>query len=543
MTRTSLVAAIALLTAALLVACTSPADTPSRSHEISTGIDEDGGRLALPGGPSVSVPHGSVEGSGTLVIAGVTTGHTAPAGPVGVVGVTGAYEISLKGGRLVGPITLTFPLAAVATSAPSSVGMPASTAVSLGFFDASVGRWDLVPSRYDATAHTVTATVTHLSWWNPFSWDFDALGSSVTAAYRSLMKVAAPTPVCQHEKKARSDGVTVTSDSGDRIRWCYGLDNGRAVLKVANTKGYPVEVTFPQAWTVENPAGSISIESGLMSLLEKSLAVGRGKRAILLPGGSTASFYPTRATPGGDVRATASSGGYLASALDFGVQTFGMAMGQVPGAPKPKLKTSERVLKEVLDGTCLLGYTRDLSQEIDSLDAASKMMLAALDVSFECLQESWKKHYGLRGFVESFVMVGLSWLATGITTLISGVQGLWDSVAYLAGYRISVRISCPGEVLVLTAVRAYNSARGYPFVGNVRVGPGGGIRCVGPYVTVTLLGNSMPDGLGVLIRRQNGSLRVLRQGTGPLCSDDPADGVAVVPTRYLTALNCIPHHT
>ena len=526
---------------AVLVGCTSPAGEPAHPHEVSVSIGQDGGRVALPGGPSVSVPHGSVEGSGTLVIAGVTPGHSAPAGPAGTLGVTGAYEISIKGGRLIGPITVTFPLPATTPPASSGSSAPGGAAVSLGFYDAAAGGWQLVSSRYDAAAGTVTATVTHLSWWNPFSWEFDALGGSVTAAYRRLMSVAAPTPACQREKDARSAGIAVTSDSGDRIRWCYGLERGRAVLKVANTHGYPVQVTLPRAWSVENPVDSISIESGLMSVLEKSLAVGHGQRAILLAGGSTASFFPTSATPGGDVRATASGGGYLASALDFGIQTFGMTMGQVPGAPKPKLSTSERVLKEVLEGTCLLGYTKVAGHEIDSLDAASRAILAALDVSFGCLQESWRKYYGLDGFVGSFVMAGLSWLATGITTLISGIQGLWDSVAYFDGYLISLRTACPGEASILTAVRAYNAAVGYP-LGAVRVAAGG-IRCVGPYVRVDLMGDRMPDGLTVLIEQHNGSLRVLKQGTGPLCSDDPADGVAVVPTRYLTALNCIPHHT
>lgn len=98
--------------------------------------------------------------------------------------------------------------------------------------------------------------------------------------------------------------------------------------------------------------------------------------------------------------------------------------------------------------------------------------------------------------------------------------------------------SCPGAAQVLSATQQYLSSRGYPLRMPTIVG--GSIRCVGPYVTAGVVSEGSPEAFRVLIHREQNGLQVLKTGTGPLCSADPADGVVVVPEQYLSQLNCIP---
>lgn len=68
--------------------------------------------------------------------------------------------------------------------------------------------------------------------------------------------------------------------------------------------------------------------------------------------------------------------------------------------------------------------------------------------------------------------------------------------------------------------------------------PLGPARCSGGFAVVRIKADSTPDGVST-IYRIGPPLTYLAMGTGPICSDDPADGEVVVPRRAAAALNCI----
>ena len=45
----------------------------------------------------------------------------------------------------------------------------------LAFDNVAAGHWSTSASRYDVSTRTVTAEISHLSWWLPWSWDWNAL--------------------------------------------------------------------------------------------------------------------------------------------------------------------------------------------------------------------------------------------------------------------------------------------------------------------------------------------------------------------------------
>ncbi|MBT0769391.1 hypothetical protein KIH74_10705 [Kineosporia sp. J2-2] len=401
-----------------------------------------GGRVLVPGGPSVDVPAGSVSGDGRLTVRRAGPGHAAPAAPSPFLGVLDAYEISLEGARLTGPVRLTFPV----LMQPLPARADADAAAVLGHFDPVSGSWKTVAADYDPDRATITAEVYELAWWNAFGWDFAALRNAVAGAYRQALAATAVAPSCRDESEALATGVRVRSTGSDRMRWCYGLDEGRPVLRVTNTQGYPVSVSLPRAWRSRTMVDGAQLAAGLGAVRTTR----GGTETQLLTGGSTLELHPGVLSPGGTVTARSSGAGFLAAALTFARDTFAMTMRGVPGAPVPNAQATTHALDAVLDGDCLRGRTH---RAVDGLDAAGAAVLRAHAVAFGCLRPAWQEQYRLDGRTGDFVGVALTWLTTGIPVLIDGVTGIADGVVYTAPDTIRVRAAEPAQQMVMLGDR------------------------------------------------------------------------------------------
>jgi hypothetical protein len=64
----------------------------------------------------------------------------------------------------------------------------------------------------------------------------------------------------------------------------------------------------------------------------------------------------------------------------------------------------------------------------------------AVELGFGCLQQQWVKHYGLEGFVGSFVMAAITWLVDGVGLVVQGGVAIKDTWLHIGGYRIQVRL-------------------------------------------------------------------------------------------------------
>ena len=168
---------------------------------------QHGGSVSF-GEASLTVPAGAVSGSGQLL---ATTAGPPPAGyPAGaLIGASAPVHFSVTGGaKITGTLLITFrvPAAAVPGNLPRAA---AASAVWLAFYDPAAGRWQATASSYDPASGTVTARVTHLSWWMPWTWDWAGMALRARQALSAFGSGRAPAVSCP-----KVPGVTVTSAGG-----------------------------------------------------------------------------------------------------------------------------------------------------------------------------------------------------------------------------------------------------------------------------------------------------------------------------------------
>ena len=434
---------VAILAAALLAGCSGTQAGPTLAAQesrpgVSAAVGPAGGRVAVPGGPTVDVPAGSVSGAGRLIVRKALPDHLAPASPSAFLGVLDAYEFVLAGARLTGPVRLTFPVLVQ----PLPKRAAANAAAVLGHYDTAAKSWKIVPAQYDPDKRVITAEVYELSWWNPFAWDFAALRNAVAADYRSALAVSAPAPDCEHENEARQNGLQLKAAESDRIRWCYGLGADGPVLKVVNTQGYPVTVSFPKAWRVSAGETGVRLPAELSALFPQP----QGK--VLVGGGSSVELRPSVLSPGGLVTARSDDTAFLAMALALGVDTFRLTSDGVPGVAPASAPISEKALTQVLGDVCLKQYRRRATEVVTDVDAAQIQALQAQSAGFGCLEKAWRAQYRLAGPAGNFTGVALTWLSSGIGVLLDGVTGVADGAVFAEQWTIRVKAAEPAPQVV-----------------------------------------------------------------------------------------------
>lgn len=114
----------------------------------------------------------------------------------------------VTGARVVGPVRITFRV----RQFPLPSGLSAvshASAVWLAFYDTSMHRWQPVASTYDPATRTVTAQVRHLSWWAPWTWDWQGFALRLRQSLSAIGSGRAPAASCAGVPK-----VTVTSAGG-----------------------------------------------------------------------------------------------------------------------------------------------------------------------------------------------------------------------------------------------------------------------------------------------------------------------------------------
>ncbi|MFL5955556.1 MAG: hypothetical protein ACJ76I_15770 [Gaiellaceae bacterium] len=80
----------------------------------------------------------------------------------------------------------------------------------------------------------------------------DGLASNVVAEARP--------PTCLDERAARDDGYTIESSNKTTVYWCFGIENGRRVLRVVNNRRYPLAVRHPGVAVVDSGPRSVALE-------------------------------------------------------------------------------------------------------------------------------------------------------------------------------------------------------------------------------------------------------------------------------------------
>ena len=210
----------------------SPSPTPLPSP-VTGSIPVSGGTVNVPGGASLTVGSGILQAPATATItaqAPVDSPTQAwPADPVGP-----AWLVDLGGIQLAKPVTLS--IAFDAASLPTGTD-PAE--IMLAYQDAATGSWVPVPATVNPVAHTVTASVSHLSSWGLFTinWDY-WLGFIAKAASGNLTDLLGALGTLTTPCAEKSAGFVVdNSGANGMVKGCVQkVVNGTATIGVTNMK-------------------------------------------------------------------------------------------------------------------------------------------------------------------------------------------------------------------------------------------------------------------------------------------------------------------
>ncbi|MGD0247094.1 MAG: hypothetical protein ABSB59_43145 [Streptosporangiaceae bacterium] len=234
MRNRALLIVVAALVAAGAITAVVVTQTGGHGNAAQAAVSaQHGGSVSL-GDATLTVPPGAVSGNGQL--AATTTGSPpAGYGASALAGASAPVHFSVTGGaKVAGTLLITFrvPSAGVPAALPASA---VPSAVWLAFYDSATGRWQAVASKYDPAAGTVTARVTHLSWWMPWTWDWAGMALRARQALSAFGSGRAPAVSCPGVP-----GVTVTSEGGQdppMIGCAAKAGSGTLTVTVTNNRG------------------------------------------------------------------------------------------------------------------------------------------------------------------------------------------------------------------------------------------------------------------------------------------------------------------
>lgn len=227
------VVAVALATAGLVgvySVTSAPAAHARRGRDIARTYH-------LPGGGTLLVPSTSLTRGAHVVV------RRAPRRASGrflhSVGVPVALYVAH--GHLIGPVALTFPYRAKI----DPLGMPPDETVQIAFYDPREHAWVSVPAHVDSRHHTVSATITHFSWWNPFTWDWSSLFLSLDQAVGQLRGARTGPAKCTSGLSVPAWATAETNNGVDLpIRTCAEGQGSNVVVQIVNNRPYSVILKY-----------------------------------------------------------------------------------------------------------------------------------------------------------------------------------------------------------------------------------------------------------------------------------------------------------
>ena len=119
--------------------------------------------------------------------------------------------------------------------------VPDNSSAAFAYFDEDLGGWRVVPSALSTDRRTLTATVSHFSFWTD-------LVSEATFQVGKLFDTRVSAPSCQGKVPSWVDksSIVFLDDQNAPLRWCVGSDPAHPdilVVKVAVNRGYGMLIT------------------------------------------------------------------------------------------------------------------------------------------------------------------------------------------------------------------------------------------------------------------------------------------------------------
>lgn len=462
-------ATVAILVVAVLApsACTA---APAQSSSGVTHAAADGhAELQLAQGLSIVAPAHSLTAGTTLSGKVATAPGPAPDG-LQLSGPT--YDLHVSSAPLAA-MTLSVPVPPTATVAGGS-----PRAALLAYFDPARRAWVPVEATFDPATGMLRAQTTHLSTWTVLVLDTKAALSGATRALMLFIgtNATAGQPQCSRGDQAKSANVTAVSDTGSLVGWCLGLTGaGGPLVRVANKRGYAIEVDYPAGWAVQRVGPPESVVSQAVNAIVKdgSPPAGGGQ-SIIVPGGESIELSAAVGSSG-MVRATPSSLAYLASGLLYGVDTLAMTFGTLPGMTADASKTAKAIALAFEGGSCLTQMDALAHTDVSSPYDVGLLFRSAAELATGCLGSHWEVAYGLAGARGSFAVGVVLWFGDGIKLVLQGAQAAVETGIYWRDYRIAVTTAAPSPLTVTSAPVPPISLPNYQTSGSYPQVSGGGL--------------------------------------------------------------------
>jgi hypothetical protein len=238
--------------------------------------------------------------------------------------------------------------------------------------------------------------------------------------------------------------LKVVSDSGDLVRWCAGLENGRLVMKVANNWTAPSEVAYPRAWKVVDYHGAGTNLQAPYDWLASQAA--KSTQSIrILGGGDTMTLAPDPAGPGlrGSVVVNEAIGSWAWDAALEGIDVYFATVGKLLSLSKDDVAQAKQLLATTELATCftdVYGKDADPTQTVTSsagLDLA-KVTKFALVCGKDTIKDYLTAKHASRIVIGAVgVLAGVVGTAVGLVqSATSGARALVDQVSSLFGSSI-----------------------------------------------------------------------------------------------------------
>jgi hypothetical protein len=214
----------------------------------------------VPGGGRLIVPRTSITDGARVVIRRIR----APRFGANRHALGRAVSLRMRDGRLVGPVTLRLPY----RGRIDTHGMPLDLSVQLAYFDVRAGQWHVVPARVNARRKTISAQITHFSWWNPFSWDWGSIALRLDQRVGELRGARTAPAKCVSGVPVPDWARTLTHNDADiQLRTCAEGQDGKVVVQIVNNRPYGVTLRYgaPVAWGWhQTPADSAGAVGSMM---------------------------------------------------------------------------------------------------------------------------------------------------------------------------------------------------------------------------------------------------------------------------------------
>ncbi len=217
----------------LLSACGGSGGGPST---VSQQVPAAGGTVSLSKNVTLQIPPGAVADATKVTI----TKKNAPDGSLaGGQSLGSGFNIDLGGQKLSKPVTLEIAFD------PKKIGDATTGKPFLSYYDEAKHLWVPVGGTVDTQRNVITIQTDHLSWWNPFSWNWGAwmavLDNALTGNVTDFLHaVALLTNDCPQS------GTTVSVDASKAnsvIQGCVQHDDlSSPQLRIVNPKSFFFEV-------------------------------------------------------------------------------------------------------------------------------------------------------------------------------------------------------------------------------------------------------------------------------------------------------------